>query len=121
MRKGLEVGNWCVVHLGSHGASVGWSLKGTGSCGSKEREAGLRGFPKKDKVQTLRTGKLRMRPAWLDLHFLKLVPQENTDYQGVGTGPQLVAMRPEGQGGAGGGWGRWLHYQTREYQRPESN
>lgn len=46
-----------------------------------------------------------MSPAWLDLHFLNLVPQENTDWQGVGSGPHLVAMRPEGQGGAGRGEG----------------
>lgn len=106
--EGLEVGSWCVVRLGSHGVPVGWSLEGIGSCGSKEGaahvDAGLRCFPKeKDKVQTRRTGKLRMKPTWLDLHFLKLVPQENTDCQGVSSGPHLVAVRPEGQGGAGGG------------------
>lgn len=40
MGEGLEVGNRCVVHLGSHGGvSVGWSLEGMGRCGSKEGEA----------------------------------------------------------------------------------
>lgn len=43
-------------------------------------------------------GKLRMKPTRLDLHFLKLVPQENTDCQGLSSGPHLVAMRPEGRG-----------------------
>lgn len=36
--KSLEVGNWCVVRLGSLSASVGWRLEGIGP-GSKGREA----------------------------------------------------------------------------------